>query len=170
MRRDQTQGPHLRRPFLVVVAAPARFSAMVLPLMDHLVHDRRDDFLIGALEERGRVERDLINDLRAAAMAKSLAGEEATAAAATLHREKTAGKLAGEQHLVEVLVGFVEAPLRLIRWAGDLGIVQILVVLSFNAVLYRTIQICHLSLPFCGPVVFARLSTAPPPTSWLWRR
>ena len=44
---------------------------MILPLMDLLMDKRANDLAIGALQERGRVERYLINDLIAAALAKS---------------------------------------------------------------------------------------------------
>jgi hypothetical protein len=41
MRGHQADDPHLNRPFPIVVASPAGFAMMVLPLVHHFMYDGR---------------------------------------------------------------------------------------------------------------------------------
>jgi hypothetical protein len=85
---DEADGIHLCGPLLVMVAAPTRLAVVLLPLMHHLMHDGRDDFAIGAIEKRARVQRNFVDDFVTAAVAEAFGCKESPTTLPTLHREE----------------------------------------------------------------------------------
>jgi hypothetical protein len=78
---NETELNHLRGPLFVVIAAAARFAEVMLPLVHHLVHKRRNDLAVGTAKKGRGIERDFVDDLGVSLpVAKSLAREEAPAA------------------------------------------------------------------------------------------
>ena len=92
--RDQADFPHLRGPFLVVVAGPRRLAEMVLPEMGHFMRQRRQRSRRRAAGEVGRVQGDFVGHLlRVADAGEPLAGKIAVGSLVPLHGDEAGREL-----------------------------------------------------------------------------
>src|SRR5262249_36818398 len=132
---------HFPRPLSIMVAATARLAETMLPLVHHLVHERRNDFAVRSFAKRRRIERDFVHDLALSlAVAELLAGKVAPAASRPLHGDQAIRQLVLEQHAVEVVVRRVEVGVGFLGRAQEF--IEIMFKIIIVVILYRTIHDC----------------------------
>ena len=112
VRRHQPDRLHLCRPFFVVIPARRRRAAVVLPGVNHLMHQRLQNLFVGLPDEGVGVEREFVaigERQRSVAAGKTERRKVTDTVRLPLVRYENIRQHLGEQRGVEMLVSRLES-------------------------------------------------------------